>query len=125
MSNQTPRDNTGYYPKTYGKRICTGVQCNVPLRSKNELIQRFWTHENPSKDILFRGFLCYAGLLCSDLDFRAVLENKCDLTILVDDGFFYHHRPDGAVPVVHHLRLFLEGADIKRHFLVLLTAGSA
>lgn len=63
--------------------------------------------------------------LRSDLDFRAVLENECDLTVLVDDGFFNHHRPDGVIPIVHHFRLFLEGANIKRHFLVLLTAGGA
>ena len=51
--------------------------------------------------------------LRSDLDFRAILENKCDLSILVNDGLFDHHRPDGVVPVMHHSRLFLEGADIK------------
>ena len=63
--------------------------------------------------------------LRSDLDFRAVLENKCDLSILVDDGFFNHHRPDGVVPVMHHFRLFLEGADIKCHLFVLLASGGA
>lgn len=63
--------------------------------------------------------------LRSDLDFRAVLENKCDLSILVNDDLFNHHRPEGVIPVVHHFWLFLEGADIKRHLLVLLTAGGA
>ena len=63
--------------------------------------------------------------LRSDLGFRAVLENKCDLSILVNDGFFNHHRPDGVVPVMHHFRLFLEAADIKCHFLVLLASGGA
>ena len=63
--------------------------------------------------------------LRSDLDFRAVLENKCDLSILVNDGLFNHHRPDGVVPVMHHFRLFLEGADIKCHLFVLLTSGGA
>ena len=46
-------------------------------------------------------------------DFRAVLENKCDLSILVDDGFFNHHRPDGVVPVVHHFQLFIEGVNVS------------
>lgn len=63
--------------------------------------------------------------LRSDLDFRAVMKNKCYFAVSVDDGFFYHHRPDDVVPFVHHFRLFLEGADIKRHFLVLLTARGA
>ena len=63
--------------------------------------------------------------LRSDLDFRAVLENKCDLSILVNDGLFNHHRPNGVVPVIHHFRLFLEGADIKCHLFVLLASGGA
>ena len=63
--------------------------------------------------------------LRSDLDFRAILENKCDLSILMDDSFFNHHRPDGVIPIVHHLRLLFEGADVKCHFLILLTAGGA
>ena len=63
--------------------------------------------------------------LCSNPYLRTVLENKCNLTIFVDDSFFDHHRPDGVVPIMHYIRLFLEGADIKRHFLVLLTAGGA
>ena len=63
--------------------------------------------------------------LRSDLDFRAVLENKCDLSILVNDGFFNHHRPDGVVPIMHHFRLFLEGADIKCHLFVPLASGGA
>ena len=61
--------------------------------------------------------------LRSDLDFCSILENKSDLPVLVDDGLFNHNRPDGVVPVVHHLRLFLEGADIKDHLLVLLASG--
>ena len=56
---------------------------------------------------------------------RAILENECDLSILVNDGFFNHHRPNGVVPVVHHFRLFLEGADIKCHLFVLLASGGA
>ena len=56
---------------------------------------------------------------------RTVLENKCNLTIFVDDSFFNHHRPDGVVPDVHYFWLFLEGADIKGHFLILLASGSA
>lgn len=63
--------------------------------------------------------------LRSDLDFRAVLENKCDLPILVNNGLFNHHRPDGVVPVMHHFRLFLEGADIKCHLFILLASGGA
>ena len=63
--------------------------------------------------------------LRSDLDFRAVLENKCDLSILVNNGLFDHHRPDGVIPVMHHFRLFLEGADIKCHLFVLLASGGA
>ena len=52
--------------------------------------------------------------LRSDLDFCAVLENKCDLSILVNNGLFNHNRPDGVVPVMHHFRLFLEGTDNTR-----------
>lgn len=63
--------------------------------------------------------------LRSDLDFCAVLENECDLTVLVNDGFFNHHRPDGIVPFVHHLWLLFEGANVKYHFAVGLTARSA
>lgn len=63
--------------------------------------------------------------LRSDLDFCAVLENECDLTVLVNDGFFNHHRPDGIIPFVHHLWLLFEGADIKCHFAVGLTPRSA
>ena len=63
--------------------------------------------------------------LRSDLDFRAVLENKCDLSILVNNGLFNHHRPDGVVPVMHHFRLFLEGTDVKCHLFVLLASGGA
>ena len=63
--------------------------------------------------------------LRSDLDFCAVGKCKGDFAVPVDDGFFNHHRPDGVISVVHHLWLFLEGADIKRHLLVLLTAGGA
>ena len=63
--------------------------------------------------------------LHSDLDFYAVGKNKGDLTASVDDGFFSHHRPDGVVPVVHHLWLFFETADIKCHLLVLPTTGGA
>ena len=56
---------------------------------------------------------------------RTVLENKCNFAVFVDDGFFNHHRPDGVVPIMHYFRLFLEGADIKHHFLLLLATGSA
>ena len=64
-------------------------------------------------------------LLRSDLDFCAVLENECDLTVLVNDSFFDHHRPDGIVPFVHYLRLLFEGANVECHFAVGLTAGGA
>lgn len=63
--------------------------------------------------------------LRSDLDFCAVGKYKSDFAVPVDDGFFNHHRPDGVVPVVHYLRLFFEGADIKCHLLVLLAVGGA
>lgn len=63
--------------------------------------------------------------LRSDLDFRAILENECDLSILVNNGLFNHHRPDGVVPVMHHFRLFLEATNIKCHLFVLLALGGA
>ena len=63
--------------------------------------------------------------LRSDLDFCAVGKYKGDFAVPVDDGFFNHYRPDGVVPVVHHLWLFFESADIKCHLLVLLTADGA
>ncbi len=59
--------------------------------------------------------------LRSDLDFCAVVENECDAAVLVDDGFFDHHRPDGIVPSIHSLRLAFEGSYKTRNPLVLLT----
>ena len=64
--------------------------------------------------------VCGLAVLCvftpeqlrSDLDFCAVGKNKGDFAVLANDGFFNPHRPDGVVPVVHHLWLLLEGADI-------------
>ena len=29
---------------------------------------------------------------------------KCDLTVLVNDRFFDHHRPDGIIPRIQNLR---------------------
>lgn len=63
--------------------------------------------------------------LRSDLDFCAIGKCKGDFAVPVDDCLFNHQRPDGVVSVVHHRWLFLEGADIKYHLLVLLTSGGA
>ena len=45
-------------------------------------------------------------ILFSDLDFHAVVEHEGNLTVPVDDGLFNHHRPDGAIPLTQHHRLF-------------------
>ena len=63
-------------------------------------------------------------ILFSDLDLRAVFENEGNRTVPVNDCLLDHHRPDGVAPLTQDHRLFFEGADVERHFLVFLSLRS-
>ena len=47
---------------------------------------KWFIKKQSSEAICFQTLHFENYYLCSDLDFRAVLENKCDLSILVNDG---------------------------------------
>lgn len=63
-------------------------------------------------------------ILFSDFNLGSVLENEGNRTVPVDDCFLDHYRPDGVASLTQDHRLFFEGADVKRHFLVFLTLRS-
>lgn len=81
--------------------------------------------ERPQNPFAQKGVRSCDLSLFSNSDFGTVFENKGDFAAPVDDCLFNHHCPDCVVPTMKHNRLFLESADVKRHFLILPTARGA
>ena len=109
-----------------GKVRPLGLAANIPVQPLDHIVG---TNPGPmlrGKVTVSQGFLNTAlHHLRSGLDLCPTIKPERYAAILVDDCLFDHHRPDGDVPVMHHFRLFLEGANIKRYLLVLLTAEGA
>ncbi len=59
--------------------------------------------------------------LCSGSGFSTIPESKGYFVSFVEDCFLNRYRPDGGIPIVRYLRPLFKSADIKPHFLALLT----
>ena len=50
----------------------------------------------------------------------AIVKHECNTSVLVNNGLFHHHRPDGIIPGIHLIRLPFQSSDEQRHLLILL-----